>query len=129
MVEVYINVVKMKSDLECIEFVKEKIGVFIGVYVVNLVNGEKLLIWIVDYVFVIYGIGVVMVVLVYDECDYEFVLVFNFLMKEVVKGGDIMKEVYIGDGVYVNLVFFDGLNKEEVIVKMIEWFEVMSVGN
>lgn len=62
-----------KLDLKRIDFVKEKIGVFIGVYVINLVNGKEILIWIVDYVLVFYGIGVIMVVLVYDECDFEFV--------------------------------------------------------
>lgn len=78
-----------------------------------------MLIWIVDYVLMSYGIGVIMVVLVYDECDYEFVVKFELLIKEVVVGGDVLKEVYIGDGEYVNLDFLNGLDKEEVILNMI----------
>ncbi|HDX9711542.1 TPA: leucine--tRNA ligase [Bacillus cereus] len=128
-VEAYINAVKMKSDLERTELAKEKTGVFTGAYAVNPVNGEKLPIWIADYVLATYGTGAVMAVPAHDERDYEFASVFNLPMKEVVKGGDITKEVYTGDGAHVNSAFLDGLNKEEAITKMIEWLEVTSAGN
>ncbi|MED3322140.1 leucine--tRNA ligase [Bacillus thuringiensis] len=128
-VEAYINSVKMKSDLERTELAKEKTGVFTGAYAVNPVNGEKLPIWIADYVLATYGTGAVMAVPAHDERDYEFASVFNLSMKEVVKGGDITKEVYTGDGAHVNSAFLDGLNKEEAIAKMIEWLEVTSAGN
>ncbi|PGB01312.1 leucine--tRNA ligase [Bacillus toyonensis] len=128
-VEAYINSVKMKSDLERTELAKEKTGVFTGAYAVNPVNGEKLPIWIADYVLATYGTGAVMAVPAHDERDYEFASVFNLPMKEVVKGGDITKEVYTGDGAHVNSAFLDGLNKEEAIAKMIEWLEVTSAGN
>ncbi|PFZ29419.1 leucine--tRNA ligase [Bacillus wiedmannii] len=128
-VEAYINSVKMKSDLERTELAKEKTGVFTGAYAVNPVNGEKLPIWIADYVLATYGTGAVMAVPAHDERDYEFASTFNLPMKEVVKGGDITKEAYTGDGAHVNSAFLDGLNKEEAIVKMIEWLEVTSAGN
>ncbi|MDM5269762.1 leucine--tRNA ligase [Bacillus wiedmannii] len=128
-VEAYINSVKMKSDLERTELAKEKTGVFTGAYAVNPVNGEKLPIWIADYVLATYGTGAVMAVPAHDERDYEFASTFNLPMKEVVKGGDITKEAYTGDGVHVNSAFLDGLNKEEAILKMIEWLEVTSAGN
>ncbi|MCU5328958.1 leucine--tRNA ligase [Bacillus wiedmannii] len=128
-VEAYINSVKMKSDLERTELAKEKTGVFTGAYAVNPVNGEKLPIWIADYVLATYGTGAVMAVPAHDERDYEFASTFNLPMKEVVKGGDITKEAYTGDGAHVNSAFLDGLNKEEAIVKMIEWLEVTSSGN
>ncbi|MED0873958.1 leucine--tRNA ligase [Bacillus mobilis] len=128
-VEAYINSVKMKSDLERTELAKEKTGVFTGAYAVNPVNGEKLPIWIADYVLATYGTGAVMAVPAHDERDYEFASTFNLPMKEVVKGGDITKEAYTGDGVHVNSAFLDGLNKEEAIAKMIEWLEVTSAGN
>ncbi|PEM07050.1 leucine--tRNA ligase [Bacillus wiedmannii] len=128
-VEAYINSVKMKSDLERTELAKEKTGVFTGAYAVNPVNGEKLPIWIADYVLATYGTGAVMAVPAHDERDYEFASTFNLPMKEVVKGGDITKEAYTGDGTHVNSAFLDGLNKEEAIVKMIEWLEVTSAGN
>lgn len=128
-VEAYINSVKMKSDLERTELAKEKTGVFTGAYAVNPVNGEKLPIWIADYVLATYGTGAVMAVPAHDERDYEFASTFNLPMKEVVKGGDITKEAYTGDGEHVNSAFLDGLNKEEAIEKMIEWLEVTSAGN
>ncbi|PRT24947.1 leucine--tRNA ligase [Bacillus wiedmannii] len=128
-VEAYINSVTMKSDLERTELAKEKTGVFTGAYAVNPVNGEKLPIWIADYVLATYGTGAVMAVPAHDERDYEFASTFNLPMKEVVKGGDITKEAYTGDGAHVNSAFLDGLNKEEAIVKMIEWLEVTSAGN
>ncbi len=128
-VEAYINSVKMKSDLERTELAKEKTGVFTGAYAVNPVNGEKLPIWIADYVLATYGTGAVMAVPAHDERDSEFASTFNLPMKEVVKGGDITKEAYTGDGEHVNSAFLDGLNKEEAIAKMIEWLEVTSAGN
>ncbi|MFE7375829.1 leucine--tRNA ligase [Bacillus cereus] len=128
-VEAYINSVKMKSDLERTELAKEKTGVFTGAYAVNPVNGKKLPIWIADYVLATYGTGAVMAVPAHDERDYEFASTFNLPMKEVVKGGDITKEAYTGDGAHVNSAFLDGLNKEEAIAKMIEWLEVTSAGN
>ncbi|PHC35657.1 leucine--tRNA ligase [Bacillus pseudomycoides] len=128
-VEAYIDSVKAKSDLERTELAKEKTGVFTGAYAINPVNGEKLPIWIADYVLATYGTGAVMAVPAHDERDYEFAQVFSLPMKEVVKGGDITKEVYTGDGPHVNSAFLDGLNKEEAIAKMIEWLEVTSAGD
>ncbi|MGG2063911.1 leucine--tRNA ligase [Bacillus sp. S14(2024)] len=128
-VEAYIDSVKAKSDLERTELAKEKTGVFTGAYAVNPVNGEKLPIWIADYVLATYGTGAVMAVPAHDERDYEFAKTFDLPMKEVVEGGDITKEAHTGDGAHVNSAFLDGLNKEEAIAKMIEWLEVTSAGN
>ncbi|MGG0240902.1 leucine--tRNA ligase [Bacillus rhizoplanae] len=128
-VEAYIDSVKAKSDLERTELAKEKTGVFTGAYAINPVNGEKLPIWIADYVLASYGTGAVMAVPAHDERDYEFAQTFELPMKEVVEGGDITKEAHTGDGAHVNSAFLDGLNKEEAIAKMIEWLEVTSAGN
>ncbi|SFD59543.1 leucyl-tRNA synthetase [Bacillus sp. 491mf] len=128
-VEAYIDSVKAKSDLERTELAKEKTGVFTGAYAINPVNGEKLPIWIADYVLASYGTGAVMAVPAHDERDYEFAKTFDLPMKEVVEGGDITKEAHTGDGAHINSAFLDGLNKEAAIVKMIEWLEVTSAGN
>ncbi|PEZ08958.1 leucine--tRNA ligase [Bacillus sp. AFS018417] len=128
-VEAYIDSVKAKSDLERTELAKEKTGVFTGAYAINPVNGEKLPIWIADYVLASYGTGAVMAVPAHDERDYEFAQTFELPMKEVVEGGDITKEAHTGDGAHVNSAFLDGLNKEEAIAKMIEWLEITSAGN
>ncbi|MEI4799762.1 leucine--tRNA ligase [Bacillus sp. FJAT-51639] len=128
-VEAYVDSVKAKSDLERTELAKEKTGVFTGAYAISPVNGEKLPIWIADYVLASYGTGAVMAVPAHDERDYEFAKTFELQMKEVVEGGDITKEAHTGDGAHINSAFLDGLNKEEAIAKMIEWLEVTSAGN
>jgi len=122
-VESYINQVKNKSDLERTDLAKEKTGVFTGAYAVNPVNGEKMPIWIADYVLMSYGTGAIMAVPAHDERDYEFAKKFDLPIKEVVAGGDISKEAYTGDGEHINSDFLNGLNKEDAIIAMIKWLE------
>ncbi len=66
-----------KSDLERTELAKEKTGVFTGAYAINPVNGEKIPIWIADYVLASYGTGAIMAVPAHDERDFEFATTFN----------------------------------------------------
>jgi len=127
-VEAYLQQIQSKSDLERTDLAKEKTGVFTGAYAINPVNGEKLPIWIADYVLMSYGTGAIMAVPAHDERDYEFAKKFNLPIKEVVAGGDITKEAYTGDGQHVNSDFLNGLNKEEAIKKMIEWLEANGKG-
>ena len=114
-VEAILDEVKRKSDLERTDLAKDKTGVFTGAYAINPVNGEKMPIWIADYVLISYGTGAIMAVPAHDERDYEFAEKFDLPIKEVVAGGDVTKEAYTGDGVHVNSDFLDGLNKEEAI--------------
>lgn len=127
-VEAYLDKVKLKSDLERTDLAKEKTGVFTGAYAINPINGEKMPIWIADYVLVSYGTGAIMAVPAHDERDYEFAKEFNLPIKAVLEGGDIEKEAFTGDGVHINSGFLDGLNKEEGIAKAIEWLEEKGVG-
>lgn len=127
-VERYIKDVKNKSDIERTDLNKEKTGVFTGAYAINPVNQKKIPIWIADYVLMSYGTGAIMAVPAHDERDYEFARKYNLPIVEVVKGGDISKEAYVGDGEHVNSDFLNGLNKEEAITKMIEWLEENSKG-
>ena len=127
-VEAYKKEIESKSDLERTELSKEKTGVFTGAYAINPVNGNKIPIWIADYVLVSYGTGAIMAVPAHDERDYEFAKKFNLPIIEVVKGGDIEKEAYTGDGEHVNSDFLNGLNKEDAIKKMIEWLEANGRG-
>ncbi|KOO46780.1 leucine--tRNA ligase [Priestia koreensis] len=122
-VEAYLNKVKMKSDLERTDLAKEKTGAFTGAYAINPVSGEKMPIWIADYVLMSYGTGAIMAVPAHDERDYEFAQTFDLPIKEVVAGGDVEKEAYTGDGEHVNSDFLNGLNKEDAITKMIAWLE------
>ncbi|MBE2913158.1 leucine--tRNA ligase [Anoxybacillus flavithermus] len=127
-VEAYLKQIQSKSDLERTDLAKEKTGVFTGAYAINPANGEKLPIWIADYVLMSYGTGAIMAVPAHDERDYEFAKKFNLPIKEVVAGGDISKEAYTGDGEHINSDFLNGLNKEEAMKKMIEWLEVNGKG-
>ncbi|MFS0780493.1 leucine--tRNA ligase [Bacillus sp. 1P06AnD] len=127
-VEAYLEKVKSKSDLERTDLAKEKTGVFTGAYAINPVSGEKMPIWIADYVLASYGSGAIMAVPAHDERDYEFAKVFGLPIKEVVAGGDVEKEAYTGDGNHVNSGFLDGLNKEDGINKMIAWLEEKEIG-
>ncbi|NTU32479.1 leucine--tRNA ligase [Brevibacillus sp. HB1.1] len=128
-VEAYLDQAKHKSDLERTDLAKEKTGVFTGAYAINPVNGERLPIWIADYVLISYGTGSIMAVPAHDERDYEFAKTFDLPIKQVIAGGDISKEAYAGDGEHINSGMLDGLNKEQAITKMIEWLEAEGKGN
>ncbi len=127
-VEKYIDDVKTKSDLERTDLAKSKSGVFTGAYAVNPVSGEKMPIWIADYVLATYGTGAIMAVPAHDERDYEFAKQFDLPIVEVVSGGDISTEAYAGDGELINSDFLNGLNKKEAIAKAIAWLEERGAG-
>jgi leucyl-tRNA synthetase len=127
-VESYLDQIKSKSDLERTDLAKDKTGVFTGAYAVNPVNGEKMPIWIADYVLMSYGTGAIMAVPAHDERDYEFARKFELPIKAVVAGGDIEKEAYTGDGEHINSEFLNGLNKEDAIKAMIFWLEEKGIG-
>lgn len=122
-VEAYIKEIQSKSDLERTDLAKTKTGVFTGAYAINPVNGEKLPIWIADYVLASYGTGAVMAVPGHDERDFEFAKTFGLPVKEVVKGGNVEEAAYTGDGEHVNSDFLNGLHKQEAIEKVIAWLE------
>ncbi|WP_103109064.1 leucine--tRNA ligase [Brevibacillus reuszeri] len=128
-VDAYLEQAKRKSDLERTDLAKEKTGVFTGAYAINPVNGERLPIWIADYVLISYGTGSIMAVPAHDERDYEFAKTFDLPIKQVIAGGDISMEAYAGDGEHINSGILDGLNKEQAISKMIEWLEAEGKGN
>ncbi|MDD1510597.1 leucine--tRNA ligase [Priestia megaterium] len=127
-VEAYLDQIKSKSDLERTDLAKDKTGVFTGAYAINPVNGERMPIWIADYVLMSYGTGAIMAVPAHDERDYEFAVKFELPIKEVVAGGDVSKEAYTGDGEHVNSDFLNGLDKEEAISNMIQWLQTNEKG-
>ncbi|OQQ93888.1 leucine--tRNA ligase [Ligilactobacillus salivarius] len=127
-VEAYIEKISHKSDLERTDLAKDKTGVFTGSYVVNPVSGEKLPIWIADYVLNSYGTGAVMVVPAHDERDHEFAQKFDLPIVQVIEGGDVQKEAYTGDGVHINSDFLNGMDKEEAIDVINNWLEENGVG-
>ena len=127
-VEEYLDIVKRKSDLERTDLNKDKTGVFTGAYAINPVNGEKVELWIADYVLASYGTGAVMAVPAHDERDYEFATKFNLPIKAVIEENGEVVVPFFGDGKHINSDFINGLNNEEAISKVIEFLEENKVG-
>ena len=124
----YLDIVKRKSDLERTDLNKDKTGVFTGAYAINPVNGEKVELWIADYVLASYGTGAVMAVPAHDERDYEFATKFNLPIKAVIEDNGEVVVPFYGDGKHINSDFINGLNNEEAIAKVIEFLEGNKVG-
>ena len=119
-----------KTEFERTQLVKEKTGVRIeGLSAINPLSGKEIPIYISDYVMMGYGTGAIMAVPAHDERDYAFARKFGIDIIEVIRGGDISKEAYAGDGEMVNSDFLNGLtNKRDSIARMIEHLEAMGIG-
>lgn len=136
-VEKYIAAAILKSDLERSELSKTKTGVFTGSYAVNPANGEKIPIWIADYVLAHYGSGAIMAVPGHDGRDHEFARQFGMDIVQVVAPADgsqwdIAAQAFVEDGAAVNSENEDfsinGLNTENAKAKTIEWLELKGIG-
>lgn len=119
-----------KTEFERTQLVKDKTGVKIdGLSGINPVNGKEIPIYISDYVMMGYGTGAIMAVPAHDTRDYEFAKKFGIDIIEVIKGGDISKEAYTGEGECVNSGFLDGIkNKKEAIEKMADYLSEKGIG-
>ena len=119
-----------KSEFERTQLVKDKTGVKIeGLTAVNPVTGKEIPIYISDYVMMGYGTGAIMAVPAHDSRDYDFAKKFGIDIIEVIKGGDISKEAYTGDGEMVNSGDLNGItNKKDAIAKMLGKLEEMGCG-
>ena len=121
-IKAYQAKISSKSDLERTDLNKDKTGVFTGSYGIDPVNGEKLPIWIADYVLASYGTGAIMAVPAHDDRDYEFAKKFALPIKPVIAGeNDYDEQAYTGDGEHINSGLVDGLEKQPAIDKMIAW--------
>ena len=109
-----------KTEFERTQLVKEKTGVKIdGLSGINPVDGREIPIFVADYVMMGYGTGAIMAVPAHDQRDYDFAKKFGIDIIEVIKGGDISKEAYTGDGEMINSGFLNGTdNKKDSIEKM-----------
>jgi len=116
-VEQYVGWCRRQAEYERTALGKEKTGVFLGSYVINRLNGEKVPIWITDYVLPTYGTGAVMGVPAHDERDLEFARKFNLPVRPVIApsdwSGEELAQAYTEPGIMINSGDFTGLSSEE----------------
>ncbi|GAC1614127.1 MAG: hypothetical protein NVS4B7_06000 [Ktedonobacteraceae bacterium] len=134
-VEAYVEQARRATEIERMNIEKEKTGVFTGGYVTNPVNGEKIPVWIADYVLMSYGAGAIMGVPAHDQRDFEFARKFGIAVREVIRAQDeeasdpaTWSEAKAHYGIMVNSGPFDGTSAEEAIAKVTKYIAEKGVG-
>ncbi len=134
--EQYIKETQKKSDFDRTEVNKDKTGIFTGSYAINPFSGEKMEIWVADYVLISYGTGAIMAVPAHDDRDWEFATKYNLPIKEVVQGGNIAKSAFTakGSALLVNsehedTLSLNNLSVDAAIEKAIEFIEKNGLGS
>lgn len=119
-----------KTEFERTQLVKDKTGVKIdGLTAISPLDGREIPIFISDYVMMGYGTGAIMAVPAHDQRDYDFAKKFGIDIIEVIKGGDISKEAYTGDGEMINSGFLNGIqDKKTAIAKMLDYLGEKKLG-
>jgi len=136
-IEKYREEAARKSDLDRTDLAKDKTGEPIGASAINPVNGEKIPIWISDYVLISYGTGAIMAVPAHDERDFEFATKFNLPIIPVVEPPDAEQAeavrqgtlCFVGDGRAINSGQFDGLSTAEFKEQISSWLEDRGQGS
>ena len=127
-VEAYLDQVKRRTERERIAD-RRVTGVFSGSYAVNPLTGNKIPVWISDYVLAGYGTGAIMAVPAHDSRDYAFARHFNLPIIPLIEGADVSEESYDAkEGVVCNSGFLNGLQVKEAIAKMKEYISEQGLG-
>ncbi len=135
-VTAYREAAARKSDLQRQELDKEKTGVFTGGYAINPVNGERLPVWLADYVLMSYGTGAIMAVPAHDERDWAFAKTYQLPIREVIQGGHVQEAAFVATdrGTVVNSALPDGslslngMKPAEAIPAITAWLEQNGTG-
>jgi leucyl-tRNA synthetase len=133
-VEEYIGKTSLESEIERLSTERERTGVFTGAYAVNPMNGEKVPIFIADYVLLTYGTGAIMAVPAHDQRDFEFAKANHLPIRVVIQPEGVtfdpetMTEAYTEPGLQVNSGAFDGLSSLEAQKKIAEYMEANGIG-
>ncbi len=132
-VDEYIESIKSLTEIERTSTVKEKTGVPTGAFAINPVNGERIPIWVADYVLATYGTGAVMAVPAHDERDFEFAKKFDLPLRKVILApntniDDEISSAYTEVGTMINSGEFTGINSDEGIEKVIKYLEANDFG-
>ena len=129
-VEEYLSYVKKKTERERIAETKTVTGVFSGSYGVNPLTGEKVPIWISEYVLAGYGTGAIMAVPAHDSRDYVFAKKFGLPIVPIIEGCDVSEESFDAkEGKMVNSGFLDGMEVKDAIPAAIEYVEKKGLGH
>jgi leucyl-tRNA synthetase len=127
-VEAYVAVAGKKPDIDRADATKEKTGEFTGAYVINPVNGERIPVWVADYVMMGYGTGAIMAVPAHDDRDYAFAKKFKLPIVKVVESDEATEDYFVGDGKAINSDFLDGLSTDEAKKRITSWLEEKGLG-
>lgn len=120
----YIKEAVKKTEIDRLNDTKEKTGVFTGSYAINPASGEKVPIWIADYVLGGYGTGAIMAVPAHDERDFAFATKYQLPIVEVVASDkNDGEQIYHGEGPLQNSAQFDGMPSSEAREEMVAWLE------
>lgn len=133
-VKEFVHRMQFLSEVERTSTDTEKEGVFTGAYAINPMNGDRIPIWIANYVVMDYGTGAIMAVPAHDQRDFEFARKYGLPVKVVIKSpdspadGDSMKEAYEDDGVMVNSGSFNGFSVAEGKQQVIAYMQEKGIG-
>ncbi|MDB5179260.1 MAG: leucine--tRNA ligase [Patescibacteria group bacterium] len=124
-VEKYVAAAQRESEIARQNTDRPKTGVFTGAYTKNPITGEKMPIWIADYVLAGYGTGAIMAVPAHDDRDYEFAKTFSLPIERVIMGGDVP---YAGEGLLTDSGQFDGLTSAKAKPAVTKWLYDQGLG-
>ena len=140
-VQAYVKQAALATEIERSSESREKTGVFTGAYAVNPVNGQRIPVWIADYVMITYGSGAIMAVPAHDQRDFDFARKYGLKIIPVIQpegenfDGDSMAEAYVGPGLMINSAQFNGTRcsnakgrKNPAINAVISWLEEQGIG-
>ena len=128
-VEEYLKYVKTKTERERIAETKSVTGVFSGSYGINPLTGDKVPIWISEYVLAGYGTGAIMAVPAHDSRDYAFAKKFNLPIIPLIEGCDVSQESFDAkDGIMINSGFMTGMTVKQAIEAAKDYVEEHKLG-
>ncbi|MDB5165837.1 MAG: leucyl-tRNA synthetase, leucyl-tRNA synthetase [Candidatus Saccharibacteria bacterium] len=127
-VEAYVEQAARQSEIERMNDTREKTGVFTGSHAINPTTGEKIPIWVADYVLAGYGTGAIMAVPAHDERDGAFAEKFKLPIVEVIEKPNHETARYDGEGILINSGAFDGMPTSEAREEIVAWLEQQSSG-
>jgi len=120
----YVEKASRMTEIDRTDVTREKTGVFTGAYAINPATGEKIPVFVADYVLMGYGTGAIMAVPGQDQRDWDFARKYDLpIVRTVQPPEDFDGEAFVGEGPAINSGFLDGLGVEEAKRRMIEWLE------